>query len=53
METFDVLERSYSIAQQVPVYRLTISRELGRIGDVAQQLIEWHSSDPAFRATTV
>ncbi len=43
METFDVLERAHSVARQVPVYRLAVSRELDRIGDVARQLIEWHS----------
>jgi hypothetical protein len=47
METFDVLERAFSVAYQVPVYRLAVSRELDRIGEVARQLVDWHSTETA------
>jgi hypothetical protein len=44
-EAFDVLEHAYAVGRQVPVYRLGVSRDLGRIGEVAQQMIEWHDTD--------
>jgi hypothetical protein len=45
METFGVLAHALDVARQVPVYRLIISRDLTRIGEVARQMVAWHDAD--------
>lgn len=38
-----LLQRSARVASLVPVYQLAVHRELGRLGEVATQLGEWHA----------
>lgn len=45
-ESSVVFDRAVRVAQHVPVYRLEIARDLHRVGAVAEQLVEWHSSSP-------
>lgn len=39
----EMLRRAASVTQQVPVYALHVARDLARINEVAEQLIEWHA----------
>jgi hypothetical protein len=39
----EMLKRAASVTQQVPVYALHVARDLARIGEVAERLVEWHS----------
>lgn len=40
-----VMTRAADIARAVPVYTLSVVRDLNRIDDVARQLIAWHSGE--------
>lgn len=42
-----VFEQAATIASQVPVYLLKVGRDLARITEVAQTIVEWHSSHVA------
>ena len=36
--------RASDIVRTVPVYRLEVARDFGRLDDVIDQLVDWHSS---------
>lgn len=40
-----MMTRAADIARAVPVYTLSVVRDLNRIDEVARQLIEWHSGE--------
>jgi len=41
-EGFAVLERTIALLQRVPVYRLSVARELARVHEVADTIAQWH-----------
>ncbi len=51
----DLLANASNIARSVPVYALHIVRDLARLNEVVEQLLEWHSADdpPLFRQGAV
>lgn len=42
VQMMELLERALTVARSVPVYQLGISRDLGRMREVTEQLHEWH-----------
>ena len=38
-----VLDRAVTLAREVPVFRLEVARDLGEIGTVVNQIIDWHT----------
>lgn len=38
----EVLDRAAEVATRIPVYRLQMKRDFGRLGDLVERLLEWH-----------
>jgi hypothetical protein len=39
----EMMRRAAAVAREVPVYTLHVARDLARIGEAAQRLVEWHN----------
>ena len=42
VEAQRVIDRATAVAEEVPVYQLTVAAGMERIGDTVDQLLAWH-----------
>jgi hypothetical protein len=51
-ESANLFMRASDIVRVIPVYRLEVARDFGRLPEVASQIREWHASGGSGRATS-